>query len=401
MRLDSTDLSDPRSLTYLERYVNDGSPSGFSELFTTSPNTSPFGDSETFTLLNFDIPSEFSVFRVGNKPPSLTDYDFLLHPDMAEHSFWSRLNHTIGPLVTPTSSARTVRLVGPDPVYFKLSYDQLIGRIPRQLTRKHAVSAIEVSAVITSALDENRLPPRFRFMREVYAEVINPAGTDEWGYVVRESAPYPHHSDEPYLIPAFSLFGRDRKAPDDPLLLDQLVTLSGIPPRTYVIDHLVQPLIEAHFALLKTCGLQLEPHAQNILFSFDSEYRPKAVVARDAESIDKDLGLISQLGLPLSFSELAYKCLRPSDYNYQIMHSFMFDFKMGEYLLDPLVHWLASRLGLDPCAIYSDIRRIVKDNLIGLPSDFLPLGCWYSYESIVHDRSKQREYTRSPELKFR
>jgi len=238
-------------------------------------------------------------------------------------------------------------------------------------------------------------------MREVYAEVINPTGNDEWGYVVRESYPYPHRTDEPYVVPAFSLFGKDRKAPDDPLILDQLVDLSGIPAWEYVIHNLVQPLLEAHFSLLKTCGLQLEPHAQNILFSLDDAYRPIEVIARDAESIDKDLGLIKELCLPVCFTELDYKCLRPTDYNYQIMHSFMFDFKMGEYLLDPLVGWLAKRVGADPCDIYSEVRSIVKANLAGLPADFLPSNCWYSYENVLHDRSKQRDYLRSTELKFR
>jgi hypothetical protein len=351
--------------------------------------------------LDFTIPSDYSVLHFGAKPNSLEQCGFLLHPDMADHSFWPALDRTAGPLVSPTSSARTVRVIGSDPVYIKLSYDQLIGRTPRQIGRKQAISAIEVSNVISSAIDDHRLTPRFRFMREIFAEVVVKTEAEEWGYVVRESEPYPTRCDEPYLIPAFSLFAKDRKFPQDPPLLDQLLELNGGSPWEYVIDDLVRPLIEAHFDILKACGLQLEPHAQNILFSFDKDYRPKSVVARDAESIDKDFGLIERNNLPVSFTETGYKCLRASDYNYQIMHSFMFDFKMGEYLLQPLVEWLSKRCGIEQAKIYSAIRGITNDNLAGLPADFFPDSSWFCYANVVHDRTTRREYVSCSDLKFR
>jgi hypothetical protein len=351
--------------------------------------------------MNFTVPSDYPVFRFGAKPNTLGHCGFLLHPDMSDHSFWPTLDRTVGPLVTPTSSARTVRVIGYDPVYIKLSYDQLIGRTPRQIGRKQAISAIEVSNVISAAIDDHRLTPRFRFMREIFAEVVAPTGAEEWGYVVRESEPYPMRDDETYLVPAFSLFAKDRKIPQDPLLLDQLLELNGGTPWEYVIDGLVRPLIEAHFALLKTCGLQLEPHAQNILFSFDKDYRPKSVVARDAESIDKDFGLIARHNLPVNFTELGYKCLRPNDYNYQIMHSFMFDFKMGEYLLEPLVEWLSKRCDIERAKIFSAIRDITNDNLTGLPPDFFPSSSWFCYANVVHDHATRREYVSCSDLKFR
>ena len=177
--------------------------------------------------------------------------------------------------------------------------------------------------------------------------------------------------------------------------------LAKASPWEYVIDGLIRPLVEAYFALLKECGLQLEPHAQNILFSLDRNYYPKSVIARDAESIDKDFGLMQTRNLSLELTEIEYGRLHPKDYNYQILHSLMFDFKMGEYLLEPLVEWLVRNSGIERGHVYREIRKITKEHLVELPNDFLPLSMWYSYAKVVNDRTKQREYVKNSVLKFR
>jgi hypothetical protein len=405
MKIDVIDLSSPECLSYLERYVNDGSPSGFSDKFTTSDFTSPLGDTENFNIVEADIPDSFSVIRLGHPPDSLNKCGFLLHPDMANCRFWSAIEKRKGPSVTPTSSARTVRMIDKDLFYIKLSYDHIIGRTPRSIGKQQATSAIEVTSIISSAIDKKHLPNKFRFMREIYAEVICPdissEKNDEWGYVIREPNPYPEKNDEIIIIPAFSLFSKDRKAPDDPYLIDQLIQRSEISPWDYVVNGLISPLIEAHFSLLTKCGLQLEPHAQNMLFSFDEFGHPKSVIARDAESIDKDLGIIESYRLSLIITETNYKLLKPEDYNYQIMHSFMFDFKLGEYLIAPLVSSLSRITGDTTEKINQEIRRITRPYLSNLPDDFFPSDHWFSYENIIHDRSKRRDYIKNMNPKYR
>lgn len=391
-------MDNPTCLNYLERYVNCGSPSGFTKN-TTSPKTAPTSDVKDFCLKSINIPKDSVLLTLGYKPASLEHYDFLIHPDMANKEDWLGLVMNDGPRVTPTSSGRTVRVIGSDPLYIKLHYDGLIGRIYRHVNKARATSAIEITRVITEAFDKQLLPNRFRFMRESYAQIIL-VNYKEWGYVVRDAEPYPHRSNELILIPAFSLFSKDQRAPNDPLLIDQLVELSGTSPHKFVIDGLIEPMIDAYFTLLRTCGLQLELQAQNTLFTFDTNGNPRSIIARDAESIDKDISLIENSKLPVNFTLTGYKEIRSTDYNYQIMHSFMFDFKMGEYVIEPLIRWLEEK-GLDRERIQNDIKKISNKYIESLPSDFLPSNCWYSYGNEIFDNTKRRPYIKNNNLKFR
>jgi IucA / IucC family/Ferric iron reductase FhuF-like transporter len=406
MKLLLAHTRDDAALSYLERYVNGGSPSGFTERFTTSPETSPHGSTQSFRLRTAKIDPSHILFDGGTSPLKLGAYDFLLHPDMASDYSWIASQTVLGYEVTPTSSARTVRTVAHQGCYVKLAYHGLIGRIPRHLTVQHATSALEVSGIIRSAIEQDQIDSRFKFFCDVFARVVarmDPSGsTSEWGFVLRDPEPYPPTNHSPsILLPAFSLFSRDRNAPSDPLLLDQLVEASGIDPWAYVVDGLIEPTIQCYFSILKTLGLQLEPHAQNILYELSARGAPTHVIARDAESIDKDLSLIAEMNLPTHIRTDQYKSLRRSDYNYQVMHSFMFDFKLGEYLLEPLSEWLATKTATSKSVIYDAIRGITKRCAKDLPLDFFPMDCWFSYEAVVHDRTKNRSYVRHSGTKFR
>ncbi len=65
--------------------------------------------------------------------------------------------------------------------------------------------------------------------------------------------------------------------------------------------------------------------------------RRVGVALRDMESVDKDVPLLEALSLKDNYTITEYKFLTNEAYNYQIMHSFMYDFKLGNYLLGPLV----------------------------------------------------------------
>lgn len=403
MDIKQVELGSARTLSYLERYVNDGSPSGFSDVYTSSATTAPFGDSPSFTLAELGGVADRVVWRAGSKPDSLAQVGFLLHPDMADDKNFYGYQLTSGPRVTPTASARTVRLVDQGTEFIKLTYRGLIGRIERQLGVRQAKSAIEVSRVILETLREARgLSDYFGFMPENFAEVIelsDERGPYQWGYLVRDAEPFPKRKDA-FVIPAFSLFSRDRGSPRDPILLEQFVDASGLKAREFVIDGLIAPLIRAYFELVVRRGLQLEAHAQNVLFGFASDFTPQRVIARDAESVDKDISLMDQMGIEQPFQSLDYKCLVETDYNYQIMHSFMYDFKMGEYLITPLIDWLVST-GENRSLAEDAVRAISSPYIQLLPPDFFPLDCWYYYESVIHDRTKNRPYIASSPVKYR
>ena len=280
----------------------------------------------------------------------------------------------------------------------------MIGRVERQLAVSHAVSAIEVTHAICTAMKANTLPKRFGILREVFSRVLmlpHHSSFYEWGIVLREPIPYGLESNAKFLIPAFSLFSPDEKNPDEPTILVQLINSQHKCAEDFLFENVICPIYEAYFTLLLHCGLQLEAHAQNILFALDDQLDIIGVVARDAESIDKDFSLMDDLGLNKPFSDIAYKRLLRTDYNYHIMHSFMFDFKLGEYLIKPLIQHAASEFQIDTSRLKERIREFNRNYIERLPTGFFPKD-WYAYENIVHDRkSRKRPYIVTPSPRYR
>lgn len=398
MLLKNTVLDPNKSFLHLERYVNIGSPSGFTEKYTTSASTSAKSDTDSFYLCSATFPNNITYKDYGEESDIINKFNMLIHPDMIDSELFSSCTKIDKKalLVAPTSSARTVKIVGENGWFLKLCYKGLIGRIDRQLARKHALAAIEVSKVIENAFATNKLPKNFYFYRELSARVIDiPEGNSvyEWGLVTREPRPYPNNSGAEVIIPGFSLFSPDEKSPKDPTLLMQLIRNQSKSAENYILEDLIFPIFDAYFNLLLNCGLQLEAHAQNILFAFSKELNSIGIIARDAESIDRDITFIEKRNLGVKFGDTDYKCLYKDQYNYSIMHSFMFDFKLGEYLIKPIIEEASKNFSFDKTGLIKKIKEYNRVYIEKLPEDFFPSdGKWYSYESIVHNRNERRNY---------
>ena len=132
MTLKDFEINPTESLIYFDRYVNDGSPSGFTEINRTSPMTDPFGMNKDFHLSM--IESQEKNFKIyGSLVPDipLESYQFYIHPDMVNHSDLKgcRIIKQETFSVAPTSSCRTVKILSYDNGdYIKLHYDGIIGR---------------------------------------------------------------------------------------------------------------------------------------------------------------------------------------------------------------------------------------------------------------------------------
>jgi hypothetical protein len=392
---------------YLERYVNCGSPSGFTDEHTTSPGTRPKDFDSNFYLCAPEFPESVVIKDFGKQPAFFQNWQMLVHPDMIKNGLFStcpRINHE-AVLVTPTACARTVKMVGENGWFLKLHYKGLIGRVERQIGMNQAQSSVEVSNAISAAIQRKTLPRFFYFMREPFARVAklpNGGSTTDWGIVLREPNVFPYDAECAFVVPAFSLFSPDLRRPDDPTILIQLISNQPKAVEDFLFEDLLTPLFDVYFTLLLQCGLQLEAHSQNTLFVIDRNLQIKGVVARDAESVDKDMSLIEELDLPDSFQRMPYKCLFRGQYNYHIMHSFMFDFKLGEYLVSPLIAEAARHYDLDPDRLTERIRFYNRNYLAQLPQDFFPVdGQWYSYANIVHDRNRERPYIAHPNPRYR
>lgn len=406
MILENMDFDSFKDYLHMERYVNTGSPSGFTEKYTTSPHTSAKGSSDEFYLCSVDFPDNLTFQDFGHEPEFFS-WKMLVHPDMIDDELFSvcsKVNKE-AVLVAPTASSRTVKIIDKDGWFLKLNYKGLIGRADRQIGRNQALSAIEVSNIIAEAIEVGKLPNTFFFLRELFARVVKiPVNNSfyEWGIVLREPRPYPKNDEIKYIIPAFSLFSKDDKSPSDPTILTQLIKKQDKTVEDFLFEDIISPVYEAYFNILIRCGLQLECHAQNTSFAIDKYFRIVGVVAKDAESIDKDLSLMNELKLKNEISTMKYKCLSKGDYNYEIMHSFMFDFKLGEYLIIPLIEDAFKNYSFNKTELIDRIKKYNNTFIKQLPNNFFPKdGKWYSYENIVHDITKKRPYIANDNPMFR
>lgn len=403
------DLHKNNASAYLERYVNNGSPSGYSIKCSTSENTSPFKGSEYINPY-ICISNKLNFIEFGTIPDiGLTCSDsenwILVHPDMSTHLLFRNkeliLKQAQSIKLIPTASARTLQLIDSDfQGYFKLHYDGTIGRLDRKLHYNVAISGVEISRIIESLIDNNKLDKRLTLLPEIGARVLRLKDQD-WGMVWRCKKPYGDCTKIKYIIPVFALFSKDRNSPKDNTLLEQIITEKFYDPTTYIVDYLINPIIECYFSLLKNAGIQGEWHAQNLLIGFDDDFYPQKIITRDLESMDKDITLIKTFNLPFQFQSNPYKCIDNSKEDYQKKHSFMFDFKLGEYVIQPLINFLQSVYFISSDTLIPSIKECSEKQIRELPKDFFPKQ-WYGYKNVEINRAtEKRPYLIFDNPKFR
>ena len=100
------------------------------------------------------------------------------------------------------------------------------------------------------------------------------------------------------------------------------------------------------------------------------------------------------------FESAPYKCLCATDYNYQIMHSFMFDFKLGVYLIDPLITAFESIKGFKKEVVVDRIRALVGERAKQLTPNYFPKQ-WFNYENEIFKRGEKRPYIAHDNPRYR
>lgn len=416
MLLNDIILHPTTSLQYLERYVNDGSPSGFSKLYTTSPSTSPFEFSAWFHPYFAVAPTEcFKHFGLIPSYPGMefthSDNWLMLHPDMATKL--SKKNKQIKIFkseilrVVPTASGRTVQIINLGKQdYIKLHYQGILGRVNRELPFKKAIAGPELSKIIINAIDHKIIDKNLSLLPETGARVIivhSKNEISEWGMVWRENNPYNiSSSDMKYIFPSFSLFSYDTLAIHHYPILKQIIDYTSSDAEQYVFDVLLTPLIKCYFDMIQKLGLQPEWNSQNLLVSFNENFSEAKFIMRDLESIDKDLTMMDSLKINHNFECHPYKCIEEKQYNYNIKHSFMFDFKLGESIIDPLLFLLDRHYGIDLENSRNKIKEITKKYIANLPVNFFPANKWFAFEKVLVDQSvDERPYIELDNPKFR
>ena len=411
-------IKDPvRGARYAERYVNDGSPSGFSSLYTTSPQTSPFGLNPWFHLSRCQAPADW--FRTYGSIPEWPASDLskdgawlLLHPDMVDHKQLQHKEVQIIPgrehRVVPTASGRTVQYIRvQEPDYVKLHYDRILGRIYRGLPFPKAASGVEISTLLVDGIDTGVLDERLAILPETGARsLIIPGESDsyEWGMTWRSHRPYGKTACQiHFAIPGFSLFSTDRFASYDRELLIQIIQQTGASPVSYVMEQVVVPALECYFSMVGNLGLQPEWNAQNLLFGIDENLNVVSLITRDLKSVMRDFTIRKSLGLSTDFLVAPYQCIDDSQYDYAMIHSFMYDHKLGDYVLDPILSLVSDTYGLDIRELREAARDAADPLIRMLPAGYFPDdGCWYMYKPILIDQGRStRPYLAVKAPKYR
>jgi hypothetical protein len=383
MRLEEIFDTPIPTFIHLERYVNDGSPSGFTGQRGVSPAYAPRGPAQDFEVPVLLMPNDdvvsfgdmATVRRLLGAPPSCTPIP--VHPDILPEIRAVPGVLGVGAIsirAQPTASERTLLTAGPQPICLKLHYPRLIGRFRRDMPLFKWLGA----------QDSGRFLRDYLRRRELIGIFDEPAGA----FVFHGSAGFgtifrslPLIGDNEALVPAFSLFARDRRAPEDPSLLEQLVRAERLTP-AWFCDELVRPLLKAYVELSTAAGLIPECNAQNLVVSLAAGSPKVRWHLRDMEDVWKDVTVRQARGLE-SYCVPYHTIDLSTDADYFQRRSFLFDFKLGEYLLGPLVEAAAPLFAVPTEALVAEIRSLSRDLWSATPGYFASEDIWYGYPDVA------------------
>lgn len=405
MKLAATLSISPRMADYLERYVNDGSPSGYTLHDQMSAKTNPLGLEPYFhplrLLASANVRTEIFPSTLFDCPEPYLQQ--LIHPDAAEQlsEHGIEFERAAEIRLVPTSSGRTCRLLDDATGHFvKLHYPGRLGRIDRSLPHFKAVAGIEVSDEMATAIADNALSARIAIFPEVTAVTTHlKHGAFSFGHVVRRGLPFPVVKAR-CRIPLFSLWSFDRLAPLDAPLFEQLHELdarSAVQLAGEICDELIDFVLD----LWSGTGLLYEVNSQNILVELNQEYRLTRLVVRDFNSTEKDVSRRNALGRDSNFAAGIYKLLPVDDPENAVRRrSFTFDFKLCHYAVAPLLTALRRVNEHSADQLMERLRDKVDRRLRDFPADFLPTdGTWWSHPEV--DLSSSRPYVQNQQPMLR
>lgn len=395
-------LADPEMFLVMERYINDGSPSGFTKIHAPSQEYTPYLGKKEFAVNTISIKGNFTDY--GTAPEWLNHNEVIIHPEYNQ-IFSEQISKEI--IVEPTASARTLYLKDKQ-CYAKLQYNKEIGRLIRSFTPEKIKKATHISSYLKECFDSGLFSKDLYFLPENFGRIIDlesenhPFGSKYLGMIIRDYIPYPNRDFEDSewrLIPAFSLFAKEYKntAYVTKSILELLYDYRKETLITYedfILDNILKPVFKLYFELLIKAGLHIEGHAQNILFLIKIDKNKVdflGAVIRDFESIDIDMAFIKINESSDIWTDIATSFSRKNSLeNYQKRNSFLFDFKLGEYLISPILNHSKDIMPeFDSSYVINTIKDFNRKYLSKLESDFYPSKKWYSYKKVAIDRSTE------------
>ncbi len=287
-------------LYYLERYRNLGTRdySPHADYTEARKDFRPDAPSEGFLLPRYALPRDsVRVVQSGPSPGLVQRYldpeeaRICVHPQLLEppldDPYLNRIRWAGRPLsplrVSPSASTRTLYVLDDDiPHALKVHFPFRVSRYSRKLREEVLEQAVAVSGEMEEWLEAR--PGDFAFMREVLGMALRPIEPEtergeNWGFLVRETTPFPPAGEARSLVPGFALYGRDLHDPAREILLWELAGDSN--PVAFVLESVLLPIIRHWVSCFLATGFILEPHGQNVLLEVDGRGRVKRIVHRD------------------------------------------------------------------------------------------------------------------------
>lgn len=391
-----------RAFLDVEQCVNDGSPSGFSRNSGLSPQYRPSPGAGFFEVPVFALPAE-GVTQIGtlagvNQFRSIAAAHMAavpVHPDVLSDFRDSRIlgkGPTMTLRVAATASERTVmtdwKREGP-PIFLKLNCPRQIGRFVRAMPLFKWLGAADSGHFVRAFVRDN--PEGFGFFDEfagVYVE--GPGLPSGFGSIFRSFPTEAACGCSAALVPAFGLFSRDQRFPTDPPLLAQFMWNWGWTADD-VMHKLVLPLLTNYVHMALCGGLMPECNAQNVVLRVCQDGTGLRWYLRDMEDVWKDLTVRCAIGLDVVC--VPYHTIDArSDADYYQRRSFLYDFKLGQYLLEPLARAAALALQVPAAKISQMFQEAGRLAWSGNEDYFSTPDDWYCYpkEASVSRRCYER-----------
>lgn len=235
---------------------------------------------------------------------------FLFHPD-AGYPFATKT--TVN--AQPTASTRTLLLndYHGSQLFAKVSLPKRISRYTREMTAQDVLHGIQVSTELKKLYQKT---PRFGILHEFAGSTYRGIGCTFREFEASPSKP------KRFLIPAFALYSRDTKKPDDELLIKQLADANGSTVQELVEWILTQTIAQwCHTA--SRAGLLLESHAQNTLLEVNENFEPTRIIIRDFSSTRADNLIREEVGAEGKY-ELYSTTPAPREQRFSLRYDFFF-----------------------------------------------------------------------------
>lgn len=285
-----------------ERYLNEGSRTYSPKATYSELNLKfrPQSRTHSFELPTAILPRDVVHIHTANPAIQLVSHylhasgiRFPIHPQFYGDDRIPSMNKILEyPLnvpiqCIPTASSRSVFVCDRQlPAHcLKLHCPIQISRFNRSLLSRDIFKSIASSREWDSAIkEEATFPSSLAFLPESIGVVIG-QGAHAWGYLIREMTPRPVVPYSTTLLPLFSLYSQDLRAPHKEYqhkpLITQLIRNSRLNPREFVIDKVMRPIIEGWCFLARERGILAQAHGQNLLLEIDHDDQPRRIVFRD------------------------------------------------------------------------------------------------------------------------